>query len=303
MRGAILILTLGQALLSGAAAADSALEASIALRLKSFRGVMGVATRNLTTGETAFVDADRRFPTASVIKLGVLIEVHAQIAEGRLKPDQTVALRDEDKVGGSGALPNLGAGLPLRVRDLVELMITLSDNTATNMLIALVTTKAVDKRLEALGLKDTILFRPTFRQGHPEVHPELEPEFGLGMSTPRETAALLELIAEGKAVSQAASAEMLAVLGRQQDRDMIPRLLPDDAQVANKTGTDAEKIAGPDGRARQVRGDAAIVKGKKSRFVLAIFTRQVEDPRWTADNEALTTGAEIARLVYDHFER
>ena len=189
------------------------------------------------------------------------------------------------------------------VADLVELMIVVSDNTATNMLIGRVGTLAVDKRLDAYGLTETRLFRPTFRDGHPDVLPDLERQFGLGMTTPREMAALMARIANGTAVSPEASAAMLATLRRQQDRAMIPRLLPSEGvEVGNKTGTDEEKQAGPDGIKRHIRADAAIVTGPNGlRYVIAIYARQIEDTRWTIDNDALVTGARVSRLVYDHF--
>lgn len=151
------------------------------------------------------------------------------------------------------------------------------------------------------GLPNTRLFRPTFRDGQPDVLPELEREFGLGMTTPGEMARLMARIADGQAVSATASTGMLATLRRQQDRAMIPRLLPTgDVEVGNKTGTDEEKQAGPGGVKGQVRADAAIVTGPNGlRYVIAIYARQVEDTRWTIENDALTAGARISRLVYD----
>ncbi len=153
--------------------------------------------------------------------------------------------------------------------DLVHLMIVLSDNTATNLLIGRLGTARVNERLEAYGLRETKLFRPTFRDGRADVLPELEREFGLGMTTPREMARLMALIAEGKAVNRGASDAMLATLRRQQDRAMIPRLISTDdrIQIGNKTGTDEEKHALADGVKRHVRADAAIVTGPGFSYV------------------------------------
>lgn len=286
-----------------AVAPPSALEAEIASRAKAFRGVFGIAAKNLTTGETVFVNADRRFPTASAIKTPILVEAFRQIGAGTLKRDQLVTLKEDEKVGGSGVLRIMHPGLQITLNDALELMISQSDNTATNMVVGLLGTVNVNKAMESYGLNDTILFRPTFRQGQPDVHPELEKEFGLGMSTPRDMLRLFELIAENKAVSPDASAAMLEILKHQRYQDMIPRLLPGEAEVANKTGMDEEKLPGPDGVARQVRADAALVNGPKARYVIVIFTRQVEDGRWSVDNEALVFGGAVSRLVYDHFNK
>ena len=135
--------------------------------------------------------------------------------------------------------------------------------------------------------------------------PELERQFGLGMTTPREMAKLMATIADGKAVDRRASDAMIATLRRQQDRAMIPRDLPpgDGVQIGNKTGTDEEKLAGPDGRKRHVRADAAIVTAADLTYVIAIYAREVEDTRWGIENEALTTGARISRMVFDDFRK
>jgi hypothetical protein len=95
---------------------------------------------------------------------------------------------------------------------------------------------------------------------------------------------------------------MLATLRRQQDRAMIPRDISGDGiEIGNKTGTDEEKRPGADGRARHVRGDAAIVTGPSHRYVLAIHARQIEDTRWGIDNDALVTGARVAKRIHDGF--
>ncbi len=213
--------------------------------VKAFQGQMGVAAIDLGTGETIAVNADARFPTASTIKTAVMIEAWQQAADGRLSMDTPITLRETDKVGGAGVLRGMHDGLVLTVADLVHLMIVLSDNTATNLLIGRLGTARVNERLEAYGLKETKLFRPTFRDGRADVLPELEREFGLGMTTPREMARLMAVIAEGKAVNRGASDAMLATLRRQQDRAMIPRLISGDerVQIGNKTGTDEEKHA------------------------------------------------------------
>jgi len=292
-------LLLGLAALGGRPSAPD----RIAERLRSFKGTMGVAAKSLDTGEEILANAEARFPTASTIKTAVMVEVFHQIAEGRFRRDTPLTLTEGVKVGGSGVLGRLHAGIPLTVADLVSLMITVSDNTATNMLVGLVGTEAVDRRLVSYGLRETKLFRPTFRDGRADVFPELEREFGLGMTTPREMMQLMELIAAGKVVDRATCDEMMSILRQQEDRAMIPRLLPEEAIVGNKTGQDEEKRPDAAGIRRQVRADAAIVVGPKVRYVVAILARQVEDGRESVDNDALVTGAEISRLIYEHFGR
>jgi beta-lactamase class A len=271
--------------------------------VRSLRGTMGVAAKNLATGETVFVHADTAFPTASVIKVGVMVEVFHQIAEGRLRRGDTITLDDGAKVDGSGVLQRLHGGLVLTVGDLLDLMMTVSDNTATNLLITLVGTANVDKRLVSYGLTRTKLFRPTFRDGHPDVYPEEEKEFGLGVATPREMARLMELIAEGKVVDRAASDAMIAIMREQAFRTMIPRALPetDDVVIANKPGWDTEKHPDAAGVKRAVRGDVAIVTTPRGRYVIAIHARQVADTRGGPDNDAVVLAGRISRMIYDAF--
>lgn len=272
----------------------------------AFHGQMGVFAKNLTTGETIAIRADERFPTASVIKLAVLVETYQQIADGKLKLTDTIVLRERDKVGigDSGTLNELHDGTELTVQDLLNLMVVVSDNTATNLLVARIGTAAANGRMEAYGLRNTKIFRPTFRDGRPDCCPELEHTFGLGMATPREAAMLMELIATGRAVNAEASRQMFAILRRQQDTNMIPRRLPagSGVVVANKTGTDDEKQPDASGLKGHIHNDVAIVKTETATWVLSIFTRRGNSSTWTADNEALVAGSEISKAIYDSWK-
>ncbi len=273
--------------------------------VRDFPGTLGIAVSNLDTGEGFAVNGDIRFPTASLIKVAVMVEVYHQIAEEKLRRDQAVTLSDSDKVGDETVPLNmLHAGVRLSVTDLLNLMIAYSDNTATNLLVGLVGTANVDRRMASYGLPNTKIFRPTFRDGRADVFPEEEKEFGLGMTTPNEAARLMGLIAEGKIVGRAVCDEMLAILEKQQDRAMIPRSLPFDRDrivVANKTGWDEEKRPDASGVKGDVRSDAAYVKGPKARYVIAICARRIQDKSPGVDNRALVTGARLSRIVYDHF--
>ena len=271
--------------------------------IRAFDGKVGFYARNLLTAEEIAHNADVRVPTASTIKTAVMLEVYHQAAEGKLPLETLVTLADDEKVGGSGVLNGMAPGAKLTVADLVHLMIVVSDNTATNLLVSRLGTKRIDTRLIAYGLKDTKIFRPTFRDGKPDIHPELEREFGLGMATPREMAGLMAVIAEGKAVNPAASAAMLATLRRQQDRTMIPRLLPEGLRVGNKTGTDSEKVPDASGHRGAIRADAAIVTGDGVSYVIAVFTRGGADTRSGPDNAGVLAGANISRAVHDLFRR
>ena len=192
------ILVLG--LLGGAVVpAADAIEHRIAARIAEFDGTMGLFAKNLETGETVAVGADLRFPTASLIKVAVMAEVYRQIAAGELSLSSTVTLEAADKAGHETVPLNLlHVGTVLTVADLLHMTIAYSDNTATNLLIRQVGTAMVNQLLDTLGLRQTRLYRPTFRDGHADVLPGEEKEYGLGSTTPREAARLLELIARAR---------------------------------------------------------------------------------------------------------
>ena len=284
-----------------AAPAKTSLQTRIEQAVRTLRGSMGVAAKDLTTGRSVFVNADLPFPTASVIKVAVMVEVFHQAAEGRLRRDETITLEESSKVGGSGVLLRLHSGLQLTLDDLLDLMMTVSDNTATNLLIGKVGTPNVVTRLQSYGLKRTKLLRPTFRDGKPDVSPEDEREFGLGVTTPREMARLMELIALGQVVDREASEEMIKIMQEQAFRVMIPRSLPESGRVlvADKPGWDLEKRPDAKGVRGQVRGDAAIVTIPRGRYVIAIHARHVQDTSWSPDNAATLLAAKISRMIYD----
>jgi len=303
--GMSLLALLGPSPKTPAAPKEKPIEQRLLARIQAFHGELGLAATNLQTGETLAIRGETRFPTASLIKIAVMVEAYHRIAEGGLTRDTAVTLREADKAGDETVPLNmLHDGVTLTVADLLNLMIAYSDNTATNLLVRLLGAGQIDRRMVSHGLTSTKIFRPTFRDGHADVFPDEEHEFGLGMTTPREISLLFQLLAEGKIISRAISDEMLAILAKQQDRAMIPRSLPierDKILVANKSGWDEEKLPDGKGFKGEIRTDAAYVKSPRVRYVIAICVRRGADTRATLDNEALVTGAELSRIVYEHF--
>lgn len=192
---------------------------ALAARAEASGGRMAVVVCHHERGQRYERRAAESFVAASVIKLAVLVAAHAAAAEGRLPFHRWVRLRPEDQVTGSGVLQLLSPGLRLPVRDLVELMIAQSDNAATNMLLERIGLDAVARLLEGAGLRGTRLRRPL------QVVPAGPSE--PNVTTAADTAALLRLIADGRAVSFEASRRMVATLKRQQVAHGLPALLPD----------------------------------------------------------------------------
>ena len=141
-------------LFSGSVAAQS-LDDRVKPIVASFKGKVSLFAKNLDSGETYALNPDERVRTASTIKIAVMIEAFARVAEGKAKWTDEVVLTKEKKVSGSGILGELSDGLKLTLRDAVNLMMILSDNTATNLVLDVLTTDAVNARMESLGFKQS----------------------------------------------------------------------------------------------------------------------------------------------------
>jgi beta-lactamase class A len=273
-----------------ASAAEKELEARIAPLVKEHRGKVAVAVRHLKTGGEYYLNADEVMPTASLIKLPIMVEAYWQAAEGKVKLDTTLTLRKEDKVQGSGILTShFSDGVTFPLRDAVRLMIVYSDNTATNMVIDQIGLPATTARMAKLGLKQTKLNAKVFR-ADTRIDQEFGKKYGLGGTTAREMVQLLEMIEAGKVVSPEACKEMLAHLKACDDKEKMTRLLPAGTMVAHKTGSvNASKT------------DAGIIYLKSGPVAVCVLTDVNEDQRWVADNAAQVLIGKIGRVVYDHF--
>ena len=192
----------------------------------SFKGKVSLFAKNLDTGETYALNADERVRTASTIKIAVMIEAFARVAEGKAKWTDEVVLTKEKKVSGSGILGELSDGLKLTLRDAVNLMMILSDNTATNLVLDVLTTDAVNARMESLGFKQIKIMRKVGSGGESTAGKDPEnKKYGLGMATPREMVLVMEKLERGEIISPAVSKEMIELMKREQGRNAIGRSL------------------------------------------------------------------------------
>jgi beta-lactamase class A len=268
------------------------LEARLEPLAKGHRGKVAIAVKHLGTGETYFRNADEPMPTASLIKLAVMVEVFQQVADGKIKLSDKVTLREEDKVPGSGVLTHyFSAGLTFPLQDAVRLMIAVSDNTATNLVLDKIGIGATAKQMEAWGLPNTKIHAKSFRGSTTSVFPERTKRFGLGSTTAREMLTLLEKLNAGKLVSPDASKTMLAILKQCEDKEKFPRFLPEIVSVAHKTGS-----------VSQARTDAGILSWPGGPVALCVLTNDNADTRWAVDNAGNVICAQIAKEVYEYFQ-
>jgi beta-lactamase class A len=244
--------------------------------IKDFPGNVSLYARNLDTGVSYELRADEAVPTASTIKVPIMVELFAEAEEGKLDWTQKLELTDQDKVSGSGVLTELSAGDALPIRDLMHLMIVVSDNTATNLILNRIGGNAVNARMAQLGLKQTAVMRKIM-QTKPEAQtdegkkPENE-RWGTGRSCPRDMVALLEKLYRGELVSKAASAEMMSVLKRQRDHDGAGRDM-NNTVIASKAGA-----------LDHLRSDVAIVYSPHGPVAMAITVNNIPEVNYGADN-------------------
>ena len=290
-------------------AAKDALESQLREIVQAHHGKVALYATQLNTGKTVGLDADAVVQTASVIKLTILYEAMEQVRSGKAHWEDKITLAPGDAVGGSGLLLFLDAPQTLTLKDILSLMVIMSDNTATNLAMDRIGLDAVNSRIAWMGLKNTHLYK---KIGKPATGPmpEDQPKFGLGKTTPAEMAEVMERIgvcdldSPGrlrtgalKPISESDKAicgVAMKMLRNQFYRDTIPRYL--EKLDATETGSG---IASKTGSLNAVRADVAIVAGKTGPMVLSIFTYENQDTGWTADNEGELTIAKLAKAIVE----
>jgi beta-lactamase class A len=274
--------------LLASASPTPALEAAVRDAVASCRCEVRLFAKNLDTGAAFGLGADDPVRTASTIKLAVMVEAFDRVARGAACWEEPLTLTADSKVSGAGILPEFAPGLRLTLRDAVHLMIVLSDNTATNLVVDRLGADAVNERMDALGFPQTRLMRKVMGGG--DSRAGLLPEnkrFGLGRTTPREMVTLLERLERGQLVSKDASAEMIGILKRQQYRDGVGRTLVG-VEIANKTGA-----------LDRLRSDVAIVYSERGRIAMAITVDDLPEVVWNTENPGLLLLSRLSLALLD----
>jgi len=279
---------------------DQQLDQQLQVIAKAHHGHVVLFAHNLKTGQTASLDPDLPVQTASVIKLGILLDAAEQIRSGHATLADKLVLTKENQVGGSGVLGQLTASLTLTLGDTLTLMVIQSDNTATNMAIDRLGLTHINNTLRAAGLKQTWLYK---KIGVPskEPMPTDQPIFGLGKTTAREMASVMERLAECRLSLDGTGplpgdgplcGALLHMMLNQQTRDSLPRYIE-----ALDTGDHGSAIANKTGSLDDVRNDVALIATKEGPVVISGFTWGNADQRWSGDNEAEQTLAKIGQAV------
>jgi beta-lactamase class A len=276
---------------------QEALLASLRARIGTFQGTVSLYAKNLDTGTTVGIHPADPVRTASTIKLPVLAALFDQVAAGKAAWSEPLTVTPQDKVSGSGIIgTELSDGVQLPLRDVAHLMIVLSDNTATNMILERITADAVNAYLDKIGIKNTRSMRKVRGDGTQLKAAEgwsaagklpENQKYGIGKSSPLDMVTILEKLERGEIVSPEASKEIIAILKRCQDSAGVRRRLPG-VSIANKTGAlDA------------LRSEVAVVYSKGGRIAMAITVDDMPKPEWSPDNPGLLLIADLAKLIVD----
>jgi beta-lactamase class A len=263
----------------------------LARRIASFPGEVSLYAKNLDSGETIGIRENEPVRTASTIKVAIMAALFDAAARGDITWSERLTVTDAEKVAGAGVIESeLSSGLQLPLADTMHLMMALSDNTATNMLLERFPADRVNAYLDRIGLGSTRSLRKILTKNGPAGFSAAgklakNQKYGMGVSTSRDMVTLMERMEHGELISADASREMIAVMKRCQDTTGMRRPFGD-LDVANKTGAlDA------------LRSDVGIVYSKSGRIAMAITVDGIPQPDWGPDNPGSLLIADLAGML------
>lgn len=256
---------------------------------RAHHGQLAYTVHNVDTGERFELRGDEPFPTASLIKVPILVTLYDLVEKGSISLDDPIRVLKIDKVPGSGMLQHLHDGIEITVRDAAWLMGTISDNTATNLLLDKVAMRRVWDKMDSLRLPKTRVHSKSF-QRFTSIAVDSSVKYGLGVTTTNDMARLFALLADGKAVSPAADSAMLKLLENNTNNEQMRRYVQ------------GVTMSTKDGAGDQVRTECALFR-LQSRVVACVMTNLNQDRSWAIDNEAQVTLARFGEAIVKAWPR
>jgi beta-lactamase class A len=264
---------------------DKKLQQQVEKTIQGFNGSIGVYIKNLKNNKIVSINADTIFPTASMVKIPILIGIMDKINNGELDYHQQLKYRDSLLYAGVDILGSFKDTEKIELGKVMMLSLTMSDNTASLWLQSLAGKGArINEILDSLGFKYT---RVNSRTPGREANRN---EFGWGQTTPKEMGTLMEKISRGEIISKGRSAQMLRLLGRNYWDEQAISQIPSDVFIASKNGAVDES-----------RSEVMFVNGRGARYIFCVCTKNNNDQSWQNTNEAWTLTRKLSKLVWDHF--
>ena len=253
------------------------LKAKLEAYLDTVSGTVCVSFRDLKTGGQFDIHGDRSVHSASTIKLVIMAELMARVAAGSLSLDQKITITPEMKTGGDGILKELEPGHSFTLKEIMTLMIIVSDNQATNILIDLLGMDAINGRAKAMGLANTVL-------GRNMMDSEARKQGRDNFISANDMASILHAIYDGSLIGAESSKTMLDILLRQQQSGRLQLYLPEEVPVAHKCG-DLDYL----------ENDGGIIYADGHPYILVVLTSSM-----LSNKEGREVIGHLSKLVYDH---
>ena len=265
---------------------DRRLESTIREAINGYKGDIGIYVKNLRTGKTVSLNADTIFPTASIVKVPILVGIMDKLERKELTYDSALVYKDSLLYAGSDILGSFKNNEKILLKKVIMLMLTTSDNTASLWLQSLAGGGSrINEIMELLGLNDT---RVNSRTPGRE---EYRAKYQWGQTTPKEMGTLFEKIYRNEVFSATACERMMRCLGRNYwDEDEAISQIPPTIEVFSKNGC-----------VNASRSEVMIVNAHKNPYVFCIFTKNNKDTRWTHDNEAWALARKISKLLWEYW--
>lgn len=266
------------------------LEKRIEAELKSYDGLLGLYANDLN-GNVIEINADEKYETASTIKIYILACLFDEIEKGNASLTDKLTCKEEFVIDGSGVIGSLEVGTELSVKNTATLMIIVSDNIATNMLIDYLGVDTINACIQKLGCKDTILHNPI----------DFEKYDKLGTSTPRDYGSMFERMAQGTLISEEASRQMLEICKQQHYNSMLTKDLPQYFMDPDNYEEEIIYVASKSGSMNACRNDGGILSTPYGKYVIVLFHKNFSDQMYYPDHPATVFGAKVSRLLFDQY--
>ena len=264
---------------------DKKLQKQIEETIQGFNGSIGIYIKNLKNNKVVAINADTIFPTASMVKIPILIGVIDKINKGELDYREKLQYRDSLLYPGVDILGTLKDTAKIELGKVIMLMLTMSDNTASLWLQTLAGKGTrINEILDSLGFKNT---RVNSRTPGREVN---RSQYGWGQTTPKEMATLMEKIFKGEVVNKDRSFQMLRLLGRNYWDEQAISQIPPDVFIASKNGAVDES-----------RSEVLLVNGRSTQYLFCVCTKNNKDQSWQNTNEAWTLTRKLSKITWDYF--
>ncbi|MBQ4573854.1 MAG: serine hydrolase [Clostridia bacterium] len=267
------------------------LEKRIKAELYSYDGEMSVYINDLR-GSKVEIGADEEFETASCIKTFILACLYEQIAAGKCSEEDLLTYKESHFIDGSGVIRSLNFGAQLTAVNTATLMIIVSDNIATNMMIDYLGIDTINESIQRFGCPHTKLHNPINFTLYDK----------LGTTTPREYASIFERIAEGKLIDPVHDAKMLAIFRKQHYNSMITKFFTPYYMDSEDTGDDELIwVASKSGSMNACRNDGGIVNTPYGSYVIVLMNKNFGDSLYYAEHPATVFGAKVSRMILDQY--